>query len=119
MTAQELGKIGEDYACAELLKKGYRLIVKNYRWQRAEIDLIMQDGSEMIFIEVKTRNSIFFGAPYQAVTRSKQKQIIKAANAFIVESDFNGDARFDVISIVKNQNETAFQHIPNAFSPSL
>ncbi len=119
MTTQELGKIGEDYACNQLTQKGLRLIAKNYRWQRAEIDLIMQDGSEMVFIEVKTRNSTFFGEPYQAVTRSKQKQIIKAANAYILENDFNGDARFDVVSIVKNQTATEFEHLVNAFYPVL
>jgi len=72
-------------------------------------------GIRFVFFSSRRRHTSYIGDWSSDVCSSD----LKAANAFIMESDFNGDARFDVISIVKNQNETAFQHIPNAFSPSL
>lgn len=119
MTNNELGEVGESFALELMTSKGFELIERNYRWKRAEIDLIMRDGNELVFVEVKTRNSDYFGDPFQAVTRSKQRQITKAANAFLQENNRTEEARFDVVSIVWNQFKREAQHIQNAFYPTL
>lgn len=113
----DLGKAGEELALSTLLKKGFTLKEKNYRFAKAEIDLIMEDGKDLVFIEVKTRQTAQIGEPYLAVTRSKQKLIIKAAHQYIVSRDLDVNARFDVVSIVLNSYRTDIEHIEGAFTP--
>lgn len=113
----DLGKAGEELALTALLQKGFTLKEKNYRYAKAEIDLIMQDGNDLVFIEVKTRQTAQIGEPYLAVTRSKQKQLIKAAHNYIVSKDLDVNARFDIVSIVHNSYRTQIEHIDDAFTP--
>ena len=79
----------------------------------------MSKANELVVVEVKTRHTSSFGVPYQAVTRSKQRQIIKVANEYIVKNKIDMDVRFDVLSIVKNQWQTSIERIENAFYPCL
>lgn len=113
----DLGKVGEDLALNALLKKGFILKERNYRFAKAEIDLVMHHGDNLVFVEVKTRQTAEIGEPYLAVTRSKQRQIIKAANQYIVSKDLDIDARFDIVSIVHNSYRTVIEHIEDAFYP--
>lgn len=113
----DLGQLGEDLALNYLLKKGFTLQEKNYKFVKAEIDLVMYDGNFLVFVEVKTRQTAEIGEPYLAVTKSKQKQIIKAAHQYIVSRDLDVHARFDVVSIVHNSYRTVIQHIDDAFYP--
>jgi putative endonuclease len=113
----DLGKTGEALALSLLLKKGFILKEKNYRFAKAEIDLIMFDQQDLVFIEVKTRQTAQIGEPFLAVTRSKQRQLIKAAHHYIVTRDLDVNARFDVVSIVHNSYRTRIEHIENAFTP--
>ena len=117
MTNQELGEFGEDYALNYLLKKGFRLIEKNYRFKRNEVDLICKDKDKFVFIEVKTRKTAEIGEPWKAVTKSKQKQIIKCANHFLIENNIEQESRFDIVSIVHNSYGTRLEHIDDAFYP--
>jgi putative endonuclease len=116
-THNELGQLGEDLALKHLLEKGYRLLARNFRFKHLEIDLIMQDEDKLVFVEVKTRQTAEIGEPYLAVTRTKQKQIIKVANWYIIENDLHNESRFDIVSIVHNSYRTAIEHIENAFTP--
>jgi len=113
----DLGKAGEALALTALLQKGYTLKEKNYRFSKAEIDLIMDDGKDLVFVEVKTRQTAEIGEPYLAVTRGKQRQLIKAAHHYIVSKDLDVNARFDVVSIVHNSYRTSIEHIEDAFTP--
>lgn len=113
----ELGKIGEDLALTYLQQKGFQLKERNYSFARAEIDLIMHNGDDLVFIEVKTRQTAEIGEPYLAVTRNKQKQLIKAAHQYIISKDLDVNARFDVVSIVHNSYRTQIEHIEDAFQP--
>lgn len=116
-THNELGQLGEDLALKHLLEKGYQLLSRNFRFKHLEIDLIMQDGDKLVFVEVKTRQTAEIGEPYLAVTRTKQKQIIKVANHYIIENDLHNESRFDIVSIVHNSYRTVIEHIDNAFTP--
>lgn len=119
MTHIELGQYGEELAVDHLRSKGYEIIERNFRFKKLEVDIIAKKEDKLIVCEVKTRTTAIIGEPYLAVTRSKQKQIIKATNYFIRLKDLFIDVQFDVISIVHNSMRTKLEHIPNAFSPIL
>lgn len=113
----ELGKQGEQLALQHLLKKGYQLLEKNWRFGRDEIDIIMQEGDELVIVEVKTRENNYMGEPEEAVTRSKQKRIIQAAHAYVEDQSLDLDVRFDVVGIIINSKKTEINHIKDAFQP--
>ena len=104
-----------------LKQKGYQIIERNYRSAWGEIDLVVQDGDVLAFVEVKTRRSLKFGAPQLAVTNSKQRKISKTALQYLQEKElFDYVCRFDVISIVfpPDPSEPIIEHIEHAFELS-
>lgn len=111
----ELGKIGEKIAEDYLLSKGYEIVRKNYFYQKAEIDIIAKHNNMMICVEVKTRNSDFFGDPQDFVTPSKIKLLVKAMDAFIIENNIDLESRFDIIAVLKNKTKEELTHYENAF----
>ncbi|MGM5469281.1 YraN family protein [Flavobacteriaceae bacterium LMO-SS05] len=111
----ELGKIGEQLATEYLLNKGYEIIVRNFMFQKAEIDIIAKHDNMMVCVEVKTRNSDFFGDPQEFVSKSKIKLLVKAMDAFIIEYDIQLETRFDIIAILKNKTTEQLTHYENAF----
>src|SRR4051812_38191715 len=115
----ELGKKGEALAAEHLRKNGYSVMEQNYCWQKAEVDIIANKGNQMIFVEVKTRESAYLNDPSLMVPLKKQKQIIKAADAYMKEAAEELDARFDIISIITNNKYTKIEHIEDAFYPTL
>lgn len=114
-----LGKKGEAIGLAFLKMKGYEILAMNWRYQRAEIDLIARINKELVIVEVKTRSSDEVESPKEAVTIAKQKRIVKAANAYIQENNIDLACRFDIISILLQQGETKIEHIEDAFYPML
>jgi putative endonuclease len=115
----QLGKIGEDLAAKHLLRKGYQILERNWRSSRDEIDIIARDGDWLVIVEVKTRTSEYFGEPETAVTVAKQKSLVRAAEGYIMEHDYKGETRFDVIGILLNHQKTCLNHIEDAFIPRL
>ena len=113
----DLGKEGEEIACDYLLHKGYTLLDRNYRFQKAEVDLIFKDGSQLVFVEVKTRESSYLVEPRLLISRSKQKQIVKASDFYLKDKELDLESRFDVVIIVLNSTEKSLNHIANAFTP--
>lgn len=113
----ELGSEGEALAVAELKRKGYSIIAENWRSGKNELDIVARIGNTMVFVEVKTRSTAFFGDPSLAVSRAKQKRIIAAANDYLMKHKVDLEARFDVISIVSSSNRTAIDHMEDAFYP--
>ncbi|MGY0390963.1 YraN family protein [Bizionia sp. KMM 8389] len=111
----DLGNLGEQLAVAFLQAKGYAVLQRNYRFQKAEIDIIAQHETEIICIEVKTRNSDFFGDPQDFVSPGKIKLLIKAMDAYITENAIDLDCRFDIIAILKNNTKEQITHYENAF----
>lgn len=111
------GDRGESIACKYLLDNGYKIVKRNYRFGKGEIDIIAIKDSTLAFIEVKTRSNQNFGPAELAVTPGKQKQIRKIAEAFLYEQDFsNYDSRIDVIAInFESNGKYSLNHIENAF----
>ncbi len=81
-TTRQRGALGEAFACARLLEDGYRILERNWRSGKSEIDLIAQKGNVIAFIEVKTRAQDGWCTPSQALARSQQRRIILAAVAY-------------------------------------
>ncbi|MDX2360547.1 MAG: YraN family protein [Crocinitomicaceae bacterium] len=113
----ELGKVGEDYAANYLSRKGFQIVDRNYRFGKLEIDIICTHENKLVFIEVKTRNSIALGSPYLSVTPHKQRQIIKVSNRYIIENNRTEEVRFDIVSIIYNSKKQELEHIVDAFYP--
>ena len=117
MTNDELGQWGEQTACNLLASKGYKIEARNFRFNKNEIDIVLSKDSYFIIAEVKTRHTAEIGEPWKAVTRSKQRQIIKVADHYLQTNNIASHVRLDVVSIVHNQYHTKIQHIEDAFSP--
>ena len=118
----KLGQEGEQLAAAYLLKEGYSILERNYRYHRNEIDIIARHGQMLCFVEVKTRISSAKGDPAEAVTLKKQQEIIKGARAYLALSrQLECDCRFDVVAIRvqdldgKRISSFAIDHYPDAF----
>ena len=110
------GKAGEDLAARFLEQQGLKIIKRNYRFERGEIDLIAEEGDELVFVEVKARRSTAFGSPEDAVTEEKQEQVHTVAEGYLFEHDIdNRPCRFDVIAIEFRNNKADIRHIRNAF----
>ena len=112
------GKIGEDYASQLLVKKGYRVVARNYRSRFGEIDLIAENREYIVFAEVKTRAEHYHVSPLEAVTAGKQKKIIKTALFYLQSNKTALQPRFDVIGIVTAADSfsvLSVEHIENAF----
>ncbi|KRQ86967.1 hypothetical protein ABG79_01157 [Caloramator mitchellensis] len=105
---KDMGKIGEDLAAKHLTRNGYTIIQKNFRTKFGEIDIIARDGKFLVFVEVKTRRSIEFGYPREAVDWYKQIRIKNLANLYLAKKkQFNEYIRFDVVEIILNEQNDA------------
>ena len=113
----ELGKKGEELAVQFLTEKGYEILERNWRNNHKEIDIIAKDGEELVIVEVKTRRNGDYGEPDAAVTHQKQTRLIYAANAYIFTNHLNCNTRFDIISIIYNDDNPEIEHIEDAFLP--
>ena len=110
------GKAGEDLAARFLEQNGLKILERNFRFERGEIDLIAEEGEELVFVEVKARRSNAFGAPEDAVTERKQEQVQNVAEGYLFQHDIdNRPCRFDVVAIEYRNGAAEIRHIRNAF----
>jgi putative endonuclease len=93
------GAEAEDLACAWLQARGLRLRERNYRSRRGEIDLIMQDGEQLVFVEVRYRASSRYGSAAESVTAAKQTRLISAASQYLQSQRGALACRFDVLAL--------------------
>ncbi|MES2617904.1 MAG: YraN family protein [Bacteroidota bacterium] len=114
----ELGKQGEQLAKEHLIASGYSILSLNYRFQKAEVDIIAKIGDTYVFVEVKTRQTEAFGLPETFVSNKKQQLFAKAAEAYCDENNHTDiDIRYDIISVIINQFEKKVEHFEDAFFP--
>ncbi|MBI9033391.1 MAG: YraN family protein [Bacteroidales bacterium] len=113
----DLGNQGEQLALQHLLSQGHKLKEKNWQSGKGEIDIITLHDDCIVFTEVKTRSTNYFGEPEVFVTRSKQKMIIDTANRYINRFDVELEARFDIISVLIVKGQPTINHIEDAFYP--
>lgn len=109
---KELGNIGEQIAVEYLEKNTYKILKRNFYCKQGEIDIIAKDNQEIVFIEVKTRSSIDFGQPSEAVNSIKLKHMCKVAQYFLYKSHYmNNFIRFDVIEVLIENGKFKVNHI--------
>ena len=113
------GTQGEEIALAHLLKNGYEILAKNWRFKHLEIDIVASINNTLVIVEVKLRANDFYGAPEEFVTRSKQRKLIKAADFYIKENNIDWETRFDIVSIIQNPDTLKVEHLTGAFYPTL
>ncbi|WP_353777279.1 YraN family protein [Winogradskyella sp. 3972H.M.0a.05] len=111
----ELGKKGEQLAVNFLVEKGYDILERNYRFDKAEVDIIAQQGEILAIIEVKTRSTSDFGNPQDFVKPKQIKNLIKAVDEYVNVNSLDVEVRFDIIAIVKQNNDFEIEHLEDAF----
>jgi len=111
----KLGAEGEKMAVELLRAKGYLIREQNFRFQRAEIDIIAETADQLVIVEVKTRNSDFFGDPQSFVTPSKIQNLVRAADHYVAQNEINKEVRFDIVAVLMNQYQQRIQHFEDAF----
>jgi putative endonuclease len=112
---KEIGKDAEEAAASYLKSRGYRILHKNLSFIYGELDLVALDGETVVFVEVKYRKNLDHGFPFEAVTKSKQKKIIMAANTYLAKYASLPACRFDVVSMHGELSKPTIDHIIDAF----
>ncbi|MCL4114446.1 UNVERIFIED_CONTAM: hypothetical protein GTU68_059162, partial [Idotea baltica] len=109
------GKKGEQIAVDFLVKKGYRIHCKNYRYLKSEIDIIAQKDNVLAIVEVRARSNDQIISIAETITPKKIKLLVAGANQYIIDNDLDLDARFDVVTILKNKKIFKIEHLESAF----
>lgn len=111
----DLGKLGEEMAVEFLEKEGYEIIETNWRFQKAEVDIIAKKENILAIIEVKTRSSLNFGLPQEFVKPKKIQLLVKAVNEYVVRNDLEVEVRFDIIAVHLEGKSLVIEHLVDAF----
>jgi len=111
----ELGKKGEQLAVDYLINNNYNIIERNYRFDKAEVDIIAKKNETLAIIEVKTRSTSDFGNPQDFVKPKQIQRLVKAVDEYVTENDLDVEIRFDIIAIVKTGKAYDIEHLENAF----
>lgn len=111
----EFGKRGEELAVDHLMKSGYRIVYRNYRYLKAEIDIIAQKKDVLAIVEVKSRSSDYWQHIAETITEKKIKLLVRAANHYVISRDLEVEVRFDIISVLKEKEGFKIEHIEDAF----
>jgi len=112
-----LGKVGEDLASGELVRRGYAILERRYRTRHGEIDIIARSGPTLVFVEVKARAGDRYGGGGAAVTGGKQRRIVRMAEDFLARRRLYGQpCRFDVVTVDFGGNVPRIEVYPHAFT---
>lgn len=111
----EFGKEGEEIAVNFLVEKGYRILYRNFRYQKAEVDIIAEKDAIIAIIEVRARSNDRIVAIADTITPKKIKLLVSAADYFVTEMKLDKEVRFDIIAILKNKKIFKIEHIESAF----
>ncbi len=113
---KEIGSKGEDLATDFLITKGYEILERNWRFKRAEIDIIARHEEKLIFIEVKTRSYSYYGEPESFVDNKKKRLIADAASQYMKKINYDWAIRFDIIGIlIEKDKKPIISHFEDAF----
>ena len=116
---KKLGEVGEDIAARFLLRNGYKIRHRNWRFVHKEIDIIAEKDNQLIIVEVKARTDEGFSRPDEMVGRRKERFLIEATDAYIRKYELDLETRFDVIFVFFSKNKPSVEHIEDAFYPTL
>jgi putative endonuclease len=111
----ELGTKGENAAVEFLESNGHSIIARNFKHGKVEIDIISKDDWLLVFTEVKTRSTDYFGYPEETVDKKKRKKIKRAAEEYMFQNQLDDEVRFDIVSITNVNGKLKIYHIKDAF----
>ena len=111
----DLGKKGEVLAVNYLQKKGYHILDLNWRFKKAEIDIIALKEGVLAAIEVKTRSSDYFGNPQDFVNSKKINLLVEAVDEYVISKNLDVEVRFDIVAILKKNESFEIVHLKDAF----
>ena len=115
-----LGRAGEKIAQNYLKKQNYLILETNWRFRKAEIDIICSKNNILIFVEVKTRSRNIYGKPEEFVKIKKERMLFDAANVYMEKMNHIWEIRFDIISIILNNDKLlSLDHFEDAFFPGI
>ncbi len=114
-TSSEFGKIGEQLAVNYLKTRGYEIVQRNYRYLKAEVDIIARKEDILAVVEVKSRSSEHLESVAQMVTEKKIKLLVMATDHYVLKNDLEVEVRFDIITILKRGSTYKIEHLENAF----
>ncbi len=113
---QQLGQAAEDFAVRYLKKEGFAVIARNYRYQRAEIDIVAQKNQLLVFVEVKARSNDQFGDPETFVSAKQKARVRTAAEHYISTNNWDYAIRFDIIAVLQRKgSRREITHFEDAF----
>lgn len=98
-----------------LIEKGFEIVERNYRYKRSEIDLIVKKDNWLVFVEVKLRTSDAYGYPEDFVDYKKAKNIVDGAEQYTYDKNWQGNVRYDIVSIRLQKGQTEIIQIEDAF----
>lgn len=111
----EFGKLGEAIAVDFLVEAGYEICDKNYRYQKAEIDILAKKGDVLAVVEVKSRTLGFYKSLNDVIGQGKIQRLVLAADHYIQQHKLDCEVRFDVVTVVKTKGKFKTEHLKNAF----
>lgn len=114
-TTTAIGKEGEDAAAGYLQRQGYDILCRNYRFRKAEVDIIARKEDLLVVVEVKTRTDTFYEALDQSLSPLQKRRLIKAADHFARQQPEAFELRFDIIQVLRSRRGFAIHHIRDAF----
>ncbi|WP_421920951.1 YraN family protein [Marinifilum sp.] len=111
----DLGRLGEDLATNYLQNIGFAILDRNWIYQKKELDIIALKDDYLVVVEVKSRSTDYFEHPSDAITLSKIKYLTKATQAYVDLKEIKQEVRFDVVSVIKDNDNFKIEHIEDAF----
>lgn len=112
----DFGNLAEDLAVEYLEKKNYRIIARNFRYQKAEIDIVAEFENLIVVAEVKARSYNTLIEPQEAVTKKKIKSIVMCTDFFMQDKTIDKEVRFDIITVLPDEKGVLqLTHIEDAF----
>ena len=111
----ELGREGERLALIHLQKNGYEILEHNYRYRKAEVDIIALKEKTLAVVEVKTRSTLDFGLPQDFVTKKQIERLVMATDFYVNHNDLDVEVRFDIIAIIIDKSKVELEHLEDAF----
>ncbi|MBM3434762.1 MAG: YraN family protein [Bacteroidetes bacterium] len=115
----ELGQKGEQAAAEYLVAQGYKILERNWRFGKDEIDIIAEKGNYIVIVGLKARSTAYFGEPEDAVDKQKRRFLIRAADKYVIQKSIDLEVRFDIVAVIFEQGRQTIRHIEDAFYPTL
>ncbi|MDX2444763.1 MAG: YraN family protein [Bacteroidales bacterium] len=115
----KLGKTGENIATRYLINKGYKILHRNWFFNKKEIDIVAQKNNLLVIVEVKARTDDGFEKPGDLVDKRKENFLVEATDAYIREFEVDMEVQFDVIFVFFHSEKPVIEHIESAFYPTI